>query len=145
MDREGTCSRWRWNVSVSGRPSEHCPGVEAAPDPDLGHWAEAIASGAARSPEVLGDRIKAFESAGVNELVLDPTVANLDQNLGMEHRPVVPEYTDTRLQQTSVGGMAGLAYDLLVDLLAVHQNAHVNAASRSSEVRCDDLLQHVTV
>ena len=45
----------------------------------LGEWVEAIAQGAARSPEVLRDRIKAFEDAGVDELILDPTVTSLDQ------------------------------------------------------------------
>jgi len=34
MDRVGTCSRWRWGVSVSKGPSEDRPGVEAVPDPD---------------------------------------------------------------------------------------------------------------
>lgn len=45
----------------------------------LGDWVEGIAQGAPRSPEVLRDRIKAYEDAGVDELILDPTVADLDQ------------------------------------------------------------------
>lgn len=45
----------------------------------LGDWVEGIAQGAARNPEVLRDRIKGFEAGGIDELVLDPTVASLDQ------------------------------------------------------------------
>ena len=45
----------------------------------LGDWTEAIAQGAAREPSDLRDRIKAYEDAGIDELLLDPTVANLDQ------------------------------------------------------------------
>jgi alkanesulfonate monooxygenase SsuD/methylene tetrahydromethanopterin reductase-like flavin-dependent oxidoreductase (luciferase family) len=45
----------------------------------LGDWAEAIAGGAARTPEAVRDRAAAFERLGVDELVFDPTVADLDQ------------------------------------------------------------------
>jgi len=45
----------------------------------LGEWADAIAQGAARSAEDLRGRIRAYEAGGVDELVLDPTVADLDQ------------------------------------------------------------------
>ena len=45
----------------------------------LGDWAEAIASGAARTPQAVRERAAAFEELGVDELVFDPTVANLDQ------------------------------------------------------------------
>ena len=41
--------------------------------------AEMIAGGAHRSPRAIKDVIAAFEDAGVDELVLDPTVAELDQ------------------------------------------------------------------
>jgi alkanesulfonate monooxygenase SsuD/methylene tetrahydromethanopterin reductase-like flavin-dependent oxidoreductase (luciferase family) len=42
-------------------------------------WVEAIAQGAARSEEDLRARLKAYQDAGIDELVLDPTVASLDQ------------------------------------------------------------------
>jgi alkanesulfonate monooxygenase SsuD/methylene tetrahydromethanopterin reductase-like flavin-dependent oxidoreductase (luciferase family) len=45
----------------------------------LGDWVEAIAQGAARSEDDLRDRLKAYEEAGIDEVVLDPTVATLDQ------------------------------------------------------------------
>jgi alkanesulfonate monooxygenase SsuD/methylene tetrahydromethanopterin reductase-like flavin-dependent oxidoreductase (luciferase family) len=45
----------------------------------LGDWAEAIAGGAVRSPEAVRERAAAFEQLGVDDLVFDPTVANLDQ------------------------------------------------------------------
>ena len=45
----------------------------------LGDWAEAIASGAARTPQAVRERAAAFEELGVDELVFDPTVADLDQ------------------------------------------------------------------
>jgi hypothetical protein len=38
-----------------------------------------IAGGAHRSSAAIKDVIAAFEDAGVDELVLDPTVAELDQ------------------------------------------------------------------
>jgi alkanesulfonate monooxygenase SsuD/methylene tetrahydromethanopterin reductase-like flavin-dependent oxidoreductase (luciferase family) len=41
--------------------------------------AEMIAGGAHRSPQAIKDVLAAFEDAGVDELVLDPTVAELDQ------------------------------------------------------------------
>jgi alkanesulfonate monooxygenase SsuD/methylene tetrahydromethanopterin reductase-like flavin-dependent oxidoreductase (luciferase family) len=45
----------------------------------LGDWAEAIATGATRTPQEVRDRAAAFEELGVDELVFDPTVASLDQ------------------------------------------------------------------
>ena len=45
----------------------------------LGDWAEQIAEGAARTPAAVQDTIKHFEDAGVDELILDPTVSHLDQ------------------------------------------------------------------
>ena len=45
----------------------------------LGDWAEAIATGAPRTPRAVRERAAAFEELGVDELVFDPTVANLDQ------------------------------------------------------------------
>ena len=45
----------------------------------LGDWAEAIAQGAARSPHDLRSRMRAYEDAGIDELLFDPTVANIDQ------------------------------------------------------------------
>jgi alkanesulfonate monooxygenase SsuD/methylene tetrahydromethanopterin reductase-like flavin-dependent oxidoreductase (luciferase family) len=45
----------------------------------LGDWAEGIAMGAPRTPEKVREVAAAFESAGVDELIFDPTVANLDQ------------------------------------------------------------------
>ena len=45
----------------------------------LGDWAEAIASGAARTPQAVQERAAAWEQLGVDDLVFDPTVANVDQ------------------------------------------------------------------
>jgi alkanesulfonate monooxygenase SsuD/methylene tetrahydromethanopterin reductase-like flavin-dependent oxidoreductase (luciferase family) len=45
----------------------------------LGDWADAIATGAVRTPQEVRDRAAAFEELGVDELVFDPTVASLDQ------------------------------------------------------------------
>ena len=45
----------------------------------LGDWAEGVAGGRSRTPEAVQDRAAAFEELGVDELVFDPTVANLDQ------------------------------------------------------------------
>jgi alkanesulfonate monooxygenase SsuD/methylene tetrahydromethanopterin reductase-like flavin-dependent oxidoreductase (luciferase family) len=45
----------------------------------LGDWAEAIATGAVRTPQQVRDRAAAFEELGVDELVFDPTVGSLDQ------------------------------------------------------------------
>ena len=45
----------------------------------LGDWAEGVAAGASRTPEAVKERAAAFEAAGVDELIFDPTVANLDQ------------------------------------------------------------------
>jgi alkanesulfonate monooxygenase SsuD/methylene tetrahydromethanopterin reductase-like flavin-dependent oxidoreductase (luciferase family) len=45
----------------------------------LGDWAEGIASGASRTPAAVRATAAAFEEAGVDELVFDPTVGNLDQ------------------------------------------------------------------
>ncbi len=45
----------------------------------LGDWAEAIATSAPRTPQDVRDRVAAFAAAGVDELIFDPTVADLDQ------------------------------------------------------------------
>jgi alkanesulfonate monooxygenase SsuD/methylene tetrahydromethanopterin reductase-like flavin-dependent oxidoreductase (luciferase family) len=45
----------------------------------LGDWAEGVASGAARTPAAVKETAAAFEQLGVDELVFDPTVADLDQ------------------------------------------------------------------
>jgi alkanesulfonate monooxygenase SsuD/methylene tetrahydromethanopterin reductase-like flavin-dependent oxidoreductase (luciferase family) len=45
----------------------------------LGDWAEGLASSAPRTPQAVRDRAAAFEDLGIDELVFDPTVANLDQ------------------------------------------------------------------
>jgi hypothetical protein len=44
-----------------------------------GEWAEAIAMGAPRTPEAVRERAAAFEQLGVDELLFDPTVGDLDQ------------------------------------------------------------------
>jgi alkanesulfonate monooxygenase SsuD/methylene tetrahydromethanopterin reductase-like flavin-dependent oxidoreductase (luciferase family) len=45
----------------------------------LGDWAEQVAGGAPRTPEAVRAQAAAFEEAGVDELIFDPTVADLDQ------------------------------------------------------------------
>lgn len=45
----------------------------------LGEWAEAIAAGSVRAPAAVRERAAAFDELGVDELVFDPTVADLDQ------------------------------------------------------------------
>jgi alkanesulfonate monooxygenase SsuD/methylene tetrahydromethanopterin reductase-like flavin-dependent oxidoreductase (luciferase family) len=45
----------------------------------LGEWAEKIAAGAPRTPEAVREVAAAFERIGLDELIFDPTVANLDQ------------------------------------------------------------------
>jgi alkanesulfonate monooxygenase SsuD/methylene tetrahydromethanopterin reductase-like flavin-dependent oxidoreductase (luciferase family) len=45
----------------------------------LGDWAEGVASSAARTPAAVRERAAAFEALGVDELIFDPTVADLDQ------------------------------------------------------------------
>jgi alkanesulfonate monooxygenase SsuD/methylene tetrahydromethanopterin reductase-like flavin-dependent oxidoreductase (luciferase family) len=45
----------------------------------LGDWAEGVAGGAARTPAAVRERAAAFEALGVDELIFDPTVADLDQ------------------------------------------------------------------
>ena len=45
----------------------------------LGDWAEAVATGALRTPQEVRDRAAAFDELGVDELVFDPTVGSLDQ------------------------------------------------------------------
>jgi alkanesulfonate monooxygenase SsuD/methylene tetrahydromethanopterin reductase-like flavin-dependent oxidoreductase (luciferase family) len=45
----------------------------------LGDWAEGIAMGAPRTPAAVRERAAAFEALGLDELVFDPTVADLDQ------------------------------------------------------------------
>jgi alkanesulfonate monooxygenase SsuD/methylene tetrahydromethanopterin reductase-like flavin-dependent oxidoreductase (luciferase family) len=45
----------------------------------LGDYVEAIAGSALRTPEAVRDAVRGFESVGITELYLDPTVARLDQ------------------------------------------------------------------
>jgi alkanesulfonate monooxygenase SsuD/methylene tetrahydromethanopterin reductase-like flavin-dependent oxidoreductase (luciferase family) len=45
----------------------------------LADWVEAIAQGAARSPDDIRSRTKAYEDGGVDELFWDPTVGDVDQ------------------------------------------------------------------
>jgi alkanesulfonate monooxygenase SsuD/methylene tetrahydromethanopterin reductase-like flavin-dependent oxidoreductase (luciferase family) len=45
----------------------------------LGDWAEGVASGASRTPEAVRETAAAFEALGIDELIFDPTVADLDQ------------------------------------------------------------------
>jgi alkanesulfonate monooxygenase SsuD/methylene tetrahydromethanopterin reductase-like flavin-dependent oxidoreductase (luciferase family) len=45
----------------------------------LGDWAEGVAMGAPRTPAAVRERAAAFEELGVDELIFDPTVADLDQ------------------------------------------------------------------
>ena len=45
----------------------------------LGDWAEGVAAGAPRTPAAVREQAAAFEAAGVDELIFDPTVADLDQ------------------------------------------------------------------
>jgi alkanesulfonate monooxygenase SsuD/methylene tetrahydromethanopterin reductase-like flavin-dependent oxidoreductase (luciferase family) len=45
----------------------------------LGDWAEGVASAAPRTPQAVRDQAAAFERLGLDELIFDPTVADLDQ------------------------------------------------------------------
>jgi alkanesulfonate monooxygenase SsuD/methylene tetrahydromethanopterin reductase-like flavin-dependent oxidoreductase (luciferase family) len=45
----------------------------------LGDWAEQVAQGAPRTAEAVRQQAAAFEEVGVDELIFDPTVADLDQ------------------------------------------------------------------
>jgi alkanesulfonate monooxygenase SsuD/methylene tetrahydromethanopterin reductase-like flavin-dependent oxidoreductase (luciferase family) len=45
----------------------------------VGDWAEGVASGAPRTPEAVRARAAAFRDLGIDELIFDPTVADLDQ------------------------------------------------------------------
>jgi alkanesulfonate monooxygenase SsuD/methylene tetrahydromethanopterin reductase-like flavin-dependent oxidoreductase (luciferase family) len=45
----------------------------------LGDFAEMIATSAPRSPEAVKERAAAFAALGIDELIFDPTVANVDQ------------------------------------------------------------------
>ncbi len=45
----------------------------------LGEWADAMAAGIPRTPEAVKQTVDAFANIGVDELVLDPTVADLSQ------------------------------------------------------------------
>jgi alkanesulfonate monooxygenase SsuD/methylene tetrahydromethanopterin reductase-like flavin-dependent oxidoreductase (luciferase family) len=45
----------------------------------LGEWAEGIADATPRTPEAVRETARRFEDAGVDELILDPTVADLEQ------------------------------------------------------------------
>jgi alkanesulfonate monooxygenase SsuD/methylene tetrahydromethanopterin reductase-like flavin-dependent oxidoreductase (luciferase family) len=44
-----------------------------------GQWVDRIADSAARTPDAIRERIEAFRAIGVDELILDPTVADPDQ------------------------------------------------------------------
>jgi hypothetical protein len=45
----------------------------------LGEWVDAIVQSAPKTPEALGDVAERFRQIGVDELILDPTIAELDQ------------------------------------------------------------------
>jgi hypothetical protein len=45
----------------------------------LGEWVDAMANGIPRTPEAVKQTVAAFADIGVDELVLDPTVADLSQ------------------------------------------------------------------
>ncbi|MGH2674422.1 MAG: LLM class flavin-dependent oxidoreductase [Actinomycetota bacterium] len=45
----------------------------------VGEWAARIAESAPRSPDAVRETVASFEDAGVDELILDPTVSSLDQ------------------------------------------------------------------
>jgi alkanesulfonate monooxygenase SsuD/methylene tetrahydromethanopterin reductase-like flavin-dependent oxidoreductase (luciferase family) len=45
----------------------------------LGEWAQGIADGTPRSPDEVRETVIRFQEARVDELILDPTVADLDQ------------------------------------------------------------------
>lgn len=45
----------------------------------LGEWVERIAQSAPTSPEALEELVGAFDDVGVDELIFDPTIAELDQ------------------------------------------------------------------
>jgi alkanesulfonate monooxygenase SsuD/methylene tetrahydromethanopterin reductase-like flavin-dependent oxidoreductase (luciferase family) len=45
----------------------------------LGDYADAVAGSALRTPQSVRDAVRAYEDVGVTELVLDPTVASLDE------------------------------------------------------------------
>jgi alkanesulfonate monooxygenase SsuD/methylene tetrahydromethanopterin reductase-like flavin-dependent oxidoreductase (luciferase family) len=45
----------------------------------LGRWADGIAEGTARGPQAVRETVKRFQDAGVDQLILDPTVADLKE------------------------------------------------------------------
>jgi alkanesulfonate monooxygenase SsuD/methylene tetrahydromethanopterin reductase-like flavin-dependent oxidoreductase (luciferase family) len=45
----------------------------------LGDWAVGVANSALRTPQSLRDAVEAYAEAGVDELILDPTVASVDE------------------------------------------------------------------
>jgi alkanesulfonate monooxygenase SsuD/methylene tetrahydromethanopterin reductase-like flavin-dependent oxidoreductase (luciferase family) len=45
----------------------------------LGEWTETIVEGALRTPEEIRGAVKTYADVGVTELILDPTVASLDE------------------------------------------------------------------
>jgi hypothetical protein len=45
----------------------------------LGDWAEGLAAGIPRTPAAVQETAAAFERLGLDELIFDPTVADLDQ------------------------------------------------------------------
>jgi alkanesulfonate monooxygenase SsuD/methylene tetrahydromethanopterin reductase-like flavin-dependent oxidoreductase (luciferase family) len=45
----------------------------------LGDWTDAVVESALRTPQSLRDAVKAFEEVGVHELILDPTVPDVNE------------------------------------------------------------------
>jgi hypothetical protein len=45
----------------------------------LGDYVDMIVGSAARTPEAIAERVRAFADAGFDELILDPTVPDLAQ------------------------------------------------------------------
>jgi alkanesulfonate monooxygenase SsuD/methylene tetrahydromethanopterin reductase-like flavin-dependent oxidoreductase (luciferase family) len=45
----------------------------------LGEWVDTIARGVPRTPEAIRDTVGRFEEIGVDELILDPTISDLEQ------------------------------------------------------------------
>jgi hypothetical protein len=45
----------------------------------LGQWADGIVEGTPRGPDAVRDTVQRYRDAGVDELILDPTVADLGE------------------------------------------------------------------
>ena len=45
----------------------------------LGEWADRIVESAPTTPDAIKGRVDAFEAVGIDELILDPTIAEIDQ------------------------------------------------------------------